>query len=294
MRSAFFAILSGNRVSETDDSGERWIVIITSPFFFGRGEHLGSGTDIIEKGRPISLLDSLSRQFCRFPVEQVLQMIEGYFGGELSHQGGEQRHGGIVPHGHHHLVEQHNHRLLFREAADAVLGCLLQRDECADGHLLLLLNIVLAVPRHAEAYPPAIDAAKARAVTDDEVGPLMFHPEFCLCRFTHARGAEEHHAVAVFLYQRGVQGHPVPHRHACLAGGADGRGNGNAGRQPSLYSFLIVGLSGDVKRHLAIVLAARQHILAITLHSVLVHQRDECPCVFRVVEVKPLGGTKAF
>ena len=65
-------------------------------------------------------------------------MVEGNFGGELAHQGGEQRHGGIVPHGHHHLVEQYDHRLLFREAADAVLRGLLQGDEGADGHLLLL------------------------------------------------------------------------------------------------------------------------------------------------------------
>ena len=88
-------------------------------------------------------------------------MIEGYFGGELAHQGREPIHGGIVPHGHHHLVEQYNHRLLLREAADAVFWGLLQGDECMDGHLLLLLDIVLAVPRHTEAYPLAVDAAKA-------------------------------------------------------------------------------------------------------------------------------------
>ena len=88
-----------------------------------------------------------------------------------------------------------------------------------------------------------------------------------------------------------MQGHAVAHRHASLAGGTDGRGEGDAGCQPSLYSFLIVGLSQDVKYHLAIVPGARQHILAISFHTLLVHQRDECPCVLRVVEVKPLRGT---
>ena len=72
--------------------------------------------------------DGLPCQLSRLPVGQVLQVIERYFGDELAHQRCEQRHGGIVPHGHHHLIEQHNHRLLLREAADAVL----------------------AIPRHAE------------------------------------------------------------------------------------------------------------------------------------------------
>ena len=164
----------------------------------------------------------LPRQLSRLLVRQVSEMIEGYLGGELAHQGGEQRHGGIVPHGHHHLIEQYNHRLLLREAADAVLGGLFQGDERTDGHLLLLADAVLAVPRHAEAYPPSVDTAKARAVADDEVGTLMLHPQFGLRGFAHARWTEEHYTIAVFLYQGSMQGHPVAHRHASLTGGTDG------------------------------------------------------------------------
>ena len=96
-------------------------------------------------------------------------MIEGYFACQLSHQRGELRHGGIVPHGHYHLFEQHNHRLLLRETADAVLWSLLQGDERTDGHLLLLLDTILTIPRHTEAYPLAVDAAETRTVADDEV-----------------------------------------------------------------------------------------------------------------------------
>ena len=144
--------------------------------------------------------NTIPGQLGSFFVGQVLQMVEGYLGGELAHQGGEQRHGGIVPHGHHNLIEQYDHRLLFREAADAVLRGLLQGDECADEHLLLLPDTVLAVSRHAEAYPLAINTAKTWAVTDDEVGTLMLHPQLGLRRFAHARRPKEHHAVAIFLH----------------------------------------------------------------------------------------------